>query len=706
YYASLSSRDRQVVDSTTRLSRSTIARKALLHDGFIDRLGADYQLRFVRFARTAEGFDPAAWLGSDQLPPTMTDAGRFRSSTDVTAALGFALEEIPADKLAGILLLSDGRHTGEQPIEDVARRLGLQGSPVGAIPIGSDFGPRDAGILALRVPDTIYLDDRAILQADLKLDGLEGETVTVSLFNGEEFLESKAIEVGSSNLRTNARFAYTPRELGISKFAIELDRSPGEAFFENNRWEVEVAVTDDRTNVLIVDSFPRWEFRYLRNLFHARDRSVNLQYVLTDPDRIADSPPAEEVPASADRNFGESEATTIPKDLEEWMKFDAIILGDVAPETFDRTTWEHIRHCVSERAALLVTIAGPRFMPHAHFDPIFKALSPVGYAESAAPVLAGPEATYRLRLTPAGRNSLIMQQSPDPDLSEMVWQSLPPLHWRHPVTGLKAGAEVLAFAQPAGGGRNRGDSAEFRSANALIVTQRFGSGRVLALNFDRTWRLRYGVGDIYHHKFWGQILRWGTGEILRAGNRTLRLGTDRLSYEPGEEIRVTARVISTRDRPPPPAGVSAMVSRDGQLIAAETLSLRPDSNGIYEAILPPPPDAGRYELRATIGGSSETINDDPATLVMTEFVVEPGRNAIELAELSADRAFLSRLAALSGGAVADPDQAAALRRIFAPPGQIVRETTETSLWDKFPILLVLLGLLTCEWIMRRKSGLA
>lgn len=706
YYRSLKQSERAAIDSTAELTRSAIARQALLHGQFIEQLGSDYQLRFVRFARSNEEFDGTSWLDSKKLPATSRGAGGFRASTDLTTALEFALENIPAGKLAGILLLSDGRHNGERPVDDVVRRLGLQGTPLCSIAIGSSLGPRDAGILGVRVPETIYLDDRAMIQADLKLDGLEGVTVTASLFDGDQFLESSDIEVGSNSLRTMVRFAHTPDEIGISKLSIELSLSQGEAFLDNNRWEVEVAVTDDRTNVLIVESYPRWEFRYLRNLFHARDRSVNLQYLLTNPDQIADGLPIEEVPASADRRFGDSEATALPVDRDEWLKFDAIILGDIAPETIDEATWEHIQHCVADRAALLVTIAGPRSMPHAFSSPIFKELLPIAYAESTEPVLDGPEPSYQLRLTPAGRLSPIMQQSPDPNLNDLVWSGLPSLHWRHPIANLKAGAEVLAYAQPSGGSENRSPSLEFQEANALIVAQRYGSGKVLALNFDRSWRLRYGVGDIYHHKFWGQILRWGTGEILRAGNEILRLGTDQLSYEPGAEIRITAQVNSTEYRPTPPAGITANISYQGRSVIATKLTLIPDSNGTYETVVQPALEPGRYDLRVELDRSSPPGTARDAGTVATEFLVGPNQNEIEFSELSADRAFLGRVAALSGGSVADPDNAASLKRFFSPPGQIVSERKETTLWDNFPILLIFLALLTSEWITRRKSGLA
>ena len=113
--------------------------------------------------------------------------------------------------LAGVLLLSDGRHNGPRPIEDAARRLGLQQAPVCSVVIGSSIGPKDACILDVRVPDAIYLDDRAIIQTDLKLDGLRGETVTVSLLKDNDQLETRDIEVTDNSLRTTVRFRPHPR---------------------------------------------------------------------------------------------------------------------------------------------------------------------------------------------------------------------------------------------------------------------------------------------------------------------------------------------------------------------------------------------------------------------------------------------------------------------------------------------------------------
>ena len=71
---------------------------------------------------------------------------------------------------------------------------------------------------------------------------------------------------------------------------------------------------------------------------------------------------------------------------------------------------------------------------------------------------------------------------------------------------------------------------------ALLVTRQSGRGKVALLLSDRTWRLREGSGDVYHHRFWGNLVRWGAGPTLRAGGERVRLGTDQLVYTPDDRI--------------------------------------------------------------------------------------------------------------------------------------------------------------------------
>lgn len=153
---------------------------------------------------------------------------------------------------------------------------------------------------------------------------------------------------------------------------MRLKPDPREIFQENNEWDFKVAVTDDRTNVLLIDGFPRWEFRYLRNLFYGRDKSVHLQFVLLDPAKIYHGREPVSIPASASRPFPQPrEATALPTSPQEWQQFDVIILGDIPPSAL-ADDWSAIREAVTLRGAMLVCVAGPRYMPHSQTSEVLR----------------------------------------------------------------------------------------------------------------------------------------------------------------------------------------------------------------------------------------------------------------------------------------------------------------------------------------------
>ncbi len=729
-YSRLDADAKARVDALADKSRAEIARDLLESTAIKEALGERYTLREARFARstTEVGGTPESVDGGEgQESPGDADPSAAVSlaeieegeyaSTNVAAALEAAAESIAPETLAGVVLISDGRHNARDQVEDVARRLGIQGAPVGAIALGSSVGPPDASVIELQVPESIYLGDRILARASLKLDGLRGKTVKAGLYLGDEKIDEQDIAVPEDQFTATVRFRDAPEDKGTRSYSVRIDPVEGERFSENNAWFFDVAVTDDRKNVLIVDSVPRWEFRYLRNLFFARDKSVHLQYVLLNREDVAGAQDLADIPASASRPFGEAEATRLPESREEWLKFDAIILGDVPPAVFGANEWEMIDACVRERGAMLVLIAGPNAMPHAFSDDLFRALCPVVYDADPGAFVAGEPADgtdgFRLTLTAEGRGNSIMRQAPSGVVNSQIWADMPPLYWRHPVTTTKEGAEVLAYAEPLGGSsltevafRGLTEQRDAERKNPLVAVHRYALGSVCMLMTDRTWRFRHTVGDTYHHRFWGQLLRWGTGENLREGNEFVRLGTDRISYTPGEPVKVIARIADTDYKPITDGEVQASVFRDGERIVRKTLTYRQGSNGIYEAEVGPfPGSADRYRVVLEGSDSARILGEGGIEELATTFSVDSAKNPIELSELTVNRELLSTIADLSGGRVLDAAGADQLASLFGEPSKVVEEIQETTLWDKWPILALFLIAVTAEWLVRRRAGL-
>ena len=691
-----SSASMNLVDDGQSATRSELAQQALERSGLLDGLEGKIAVREVRAARRVLLSDADAIEGWDQ-------------ATDIAGALNEVMEQVPPDQLAGVVLVSDGRHNRPGSIEDAARRYGILDAPIAVIASGSEIPPKDAAIVSVKAPDSVYLGDRVRMAAKLKFDGYRGKRAKVTLFSGDEELESREVAIPQDHHREEVRFRHVPDEGGIGEYRIVVSGLEDERFDNNNDWSFKTVVTDARTNVLIIEGAPRWEFRYLRNLFYGRDQSVHLQSVLLEPDRIVGQQEAK-IPASASRPFGDSKATALPASEEEWRKFDVIIVGDLEVNALSDEQWEILRLCVTDRAALLVLIAGPRSMPHAFSSEAASRLIPVNYAASRRTYFGGKE-KFNFALTNVGKSHPITAQVEGRVRNEQVWAEFPELRWRHPITGIKDGAEVLLYAENSNkkkpvirsGDRLNAALAEIsnrrarEAENALLVTRQTGNGKVAMLLTDRTWRLREGVGDVFHHRFWGQLVRWGAGPNLRSGTKTARLGTDQLTYTGDDPVSIMARLREKNLAPIRDEELVAEIFREGEKVGTVPLNYRDGSNGIHQAKAGPYREPGNYEVRL----SGSELNEELAT----NFRVVGSLSATELAETTLNLPLLENIARLSGGRILE-DGDDNLASLFLSGGETREELRETTLWDRWPLMLLLVILLTTEWVLRRRSGLS
>ncbi len=736
YFNSLNEADKKALNDIGTRPRLELAMQALqgnrvrseTQQGTVDdptllgQLKENYNLRMYRFSRDIEEVTEL----NDLSDPEAT-AEAVKAQTDLSGALEHVLENSSPESLAGILLLSDGRHNAAALPEDSLRQLAVQNSPLSAVPIGGDLGPIDISLLSLNAPESIYLDDRVVIKAEAKLDGLLGKKVKAELVSNGEVVMEQVIDVTDVSYRTELRFVHTPEEKGILDYEVRLEPDEREIFQNNNSWDFKVAVTDDRTNVLLVDNFPRWEFRYLRNLFYGRDKSVHLQYVLLNPDGIDRSVAKQPVAASATRKFGEAEATMLPSSPDEWQLFDVIILGDIPSNALNFREWKAIEEAVTKRGALLVCVGGPRHMPHQHDSDVLQNLLPINYTPSGDDQFAPPEKSYRIQLSNVGRGHQVTSQSTSRSLNMERWNEFPKMTWRYIPDGVKEGAEVLAYALPEGAvnpksGNVTADGSPgsveaaiqqlanqktFEAENSLITTMRAGLGKVVMMNFDQTWRFRYGVGDTYHHRFWGQLTRWGAGENLRSGGEQVRLGTDRLSYTPSDAIQIKAKVLDDSRKPVTDADVYANVFLGEKRITRQKMSYRTDSSGIYETTVSGLSEEGEYTVKVEGAEIEDAIAAAPEgpQEIATEIVVVKTRNPVELAELTADRDFLNRATSMTNGQIAELWNLDSLLNAFGAPKETLTERRNVTLWDKWPLLVLFLGLLTTEWVLRRRTGL-
>jgi hypothetical protein len=676
-------------------------------DSLAARLDRQYGVRPFLFDSAVSPV-PRAALATNAASLFDSDATK---GTDLAAALDGLARAFPPAGLAGVVIFTDGRHQAPSSVDAAVRAYQQKNVPLIPVVMGGwRRPPVDAGLIGIAAPESVRTNDRVTVTALLKADGLRGTNLQVRLFRNTLCVATQSVLAAADSVRQRLSLADEPRSNGLFRYRLEVESFPGEVTYSNNQASVPVVVTDSRIRLLVVESRPRWEFRYLKNLFSGRDPSVSLQHVLLEPDLIAGLPQTPPVHASVSRPENEVEATALPLTPEEWLKFDVIVLGDVAPSAFtnnEPAVWERF---VRERGGLLVTIAGQRAMPRAWRDTPLAGLLPVMTAEAPIPWLDSPDEAFRIQPTAEGRSHPLVKLAAEAKENDAVWGRLPPLYWRHPVQSVKAGASVLLYARPeaavlAASSDFSADAlpdeaaltrqSAFENDHALLVVQPVGLGRVVYFAFDQTWRLRYWVGDAWHHTLWGQVVREGGGDKLIAGEALARLGVSQLRYRRGDPVVVRARLLTPDYAPRTDAGAEVEIWNGTRLAARGALEPVEGRSGYYERGFGPMPD-GDYRV--------VLVDKENAAPVELGFSVDP-ESGTELDELAADRGLLARLADQSGGRVVEAWRLEDIGEWLKAPVETLTERRQWDLWNSGWLFGLIITLAAAEWLVRKRAGL-
>ena len=382
---------------------------------------------------------------------------------------------------------------------------------------------------------------------------------------------------------------------------------------------------------------------------------------------------------------------------------------------------QRLERYVADAGGTLIILAGKGYMPlgfpestpSGETDPL-RRLLPI-----EAPHVLSPRGGFTLSLTRAGQETRFMELDADREDNDTLWAGHP-RPWAWAVAGTaKPGATTLAgWRDPADARRSL---TERDKRQAVVVRHNYGFGRVLFVGIDSTWRWRFKVGDLYHHRFWGQVLRWAAADKpLGAGNEFLRFGTPQPVYRPGEAVEVVVRLNDNLGPIKPDLLAGARIvrlpeNRDlpgaaGQEtpVALTPLLKRPAQPRVLEGKLRDLP-AGRYAVELAIPDLADRLMGPPEKgkeqkPLRALFTILPPESK-ELIDLQTNRTLLDDLALQSGGRVFTPEDASELRHLLARQSVPHVEHHEQRLWQWWGMLVLVVALLTLEWAGRKLAGL-
>jgi hypothetical protein len=231
-----------------------------------------------------------------------------------------------------------------------------------------------------------------------------------------------------------------------------------------------------------------------------------------------------------------------------------------------------------------------------------------------------------------------------------------------------------------------------------------GRGRVVYLAAPISYQLRYRIGDRHHHRFWGQLLRWAIARDLAEGSRTVRLATDKTSYEQGESIRVTGSLYRLNGSVFSGAAPVVSVSKGDNTIRDLELTENPARPGTYEGSLNGLP-TGKVKL---------SLHGEPIPTLLaaerydgeieTTISIDPN-GSLEFRHPLCNLPLLSQIARAGNGVVLPPGGlAAAMEQLDLEP-EFSESIRRKPIWNQWKYLWIFVGCLSLEWIGRKLLGL-
>jgi hypothetical protein len=483
--------------------------------------------------------DAAFWKQLDErfqvvVQPFSGSGGR--GGTDLYGPLATAPAKYK--NLVGIVLISDGDWNLGLPPVEAATLLRLGGVPVLAIPVGKPYRLPDVELRSLDAPTFAVLGKsvRIPFTVESSLPREYATTVVLRTSGGDEV--SKEVRIAAMGV-THDWVVWKPTALGDVTLTLEVPPHHDETLTDNNRLSVPISVRQEKLRVLVVESYPRWEYRYLRNAL-SRDPGVDLSCLLFHPGLSK--------PGGGNKDY----IKQFPAGLDELSRFDVVFLGDVGlgngQLTVEQCGW--LKGLVEHQASGLVFLPGPRGLQPSLQKTELDALCPV-VLDDTKPDGWGSSTPCHFVLTEAGRRSLLTKLADTEEENMEVWEGLPGFQWYAPVVRARAGVEVLAVHK---------DSENKFGRMPLLATRTYGAGKVLFMGTDGAWRWRKGVEDKYHYRFWGQVVRWMAYQRNMAKGETMRL-----YYSPDQPqidgtLTLSANVMNRNGEPIPGGDVTARIT--------------------------------------------------------------------------------------------------------------------------------------------------
>jgi len=574
--------------------------------------------------------------------------------TDISHALSSVLQdqEPPAD----IVLVTDGNFTaGNNPLYlDLVSQ-----DRIFTVGVGDTAESADLIITDIQTNKIIYQNQATEIKAMIMPRGIDNAHISLRLLKGRHIYGVKEVQLGRRDEQRSVGFEFTPEETGAQQFRIEAVPLAEESYTRNNTYTFTIDVLKGRIRVGLLSGQPDYENKFMHLMLSGlKDMDLKSSVLRTDG------------------RYYLNQALAILDSL------DVLVLENFpAPDHTSAEGLNVLKKAAARRIPALVMLAVP---PLSQTLAVIREIFPL----TALHKSPNPQMT-QVRLTTEGRFLPLLSVFNNEAEEQKFWMSNPPIEYNFLNSDFDDKVMTLLVTSSPGTEKEQGRP---------VICAYSGKGyRSLLFLGSGFWRWSFvQAEDRDFSGRWQQILknmiRWLDSE---SAGKNVILSTAQKKYEIGNSVKLHTQVYDLSYQPVNDATIRVVINGPGSPFEVESAF---SGDGIYESSFIPL-EAGEYLIHAEAWRNDVRIGEDKMVLP-----VSPVNR--EFMETSQNVHLLKKLAAESGGQYTGVDEVEKIIPLIRTESFRKEKKDTIELWNRLPVLVLIIGLLCLEWLVRKRKGLA
>ena len=563
--------------------------------------------------------------------------------------LGSVISHIVTDqeKLAGATIITDGQINQGLDPSQLIQKVEV---PVYTLGIGQSTPLVDLSIQSIDAPTVAIKGEDLRINVTINSTGDMKERVNVILYHGKKMLGSRYLQTEGFGSRAQARFMFTPSNLGENEYRVKVSTVSQEINIENNQQKFFVTILKDRYKVALITGSPSF------------NTSVIKRYIRKYPRVELD-------------HFVSRKNGYLPSLKSFWSRPYQLIIFDNYPlkELSSKTQRIFSKKIGAEKSSLLWLLGGNVTEKSA------SSIMPFFHLRMKDQIQTGEKTLWYMTTEALSRNifqGLELNDGLD------FWQNFPPILASYNFESTND--EIVAIAYNQGSDTVPlmflGEKQDIRSA--VWASPEFATihHRLSGTNYSKTFP-----------ELWTRLFSW----LLKiSGDKNLYFRLNKESYQQGEEIIITGTSIGNNNGSKNQAFITTQ--NDSLEINSAELRFNPESKRWEGNIWASKPGKYSYEISIQDGSASPVKQNG-------RFIVEESQ--IELNEVALNSPLLKNLSMKTNGAYYPWASRAELFNKVLPRERQEKINRSTRFNEESWVLVILIVLLTTEWIIRKRIGL-